>query len=188
MRQLDPACLDPHLQSIAVELYLVNPALARRRLWRKCRERWLDKSREGRAFLAPLILEGSGTFAAWVSEDRASGSFGRRLCHWRFFLSILPVFDDQPGSSPATSAISRPVFTEFRALFKNIRIAFSTRRIIFRLYEQPVLALFARLAMHANQMPAALKAFRREVRTPDGPWHNRTSGQRPGSRCHGPRR
>ena len=36
---------------------------------------------------------------------------GTRLARVPPFLLILPVFEDQPGSSPATSLISRPVAT-----------------------------------------------------------------------------
>ena len=73
------------------------------------------------------------------------------------FCSILPVFEDQPGASPATSRDRAASLHRFRSLFENIRRAFGTREFVIAFDQKPVLVLLARLAVHSDEMPAAMQ-------------------------------
>ena len=104
-----------------------------------------------RAFLAPLT-------AGWIGNVRTAGFSVLpwqlwQSCRWPpsscrscRFLTTSPVLHLRHRRSHARSS-------RISALFKNVGIAFGAGGIIFALDEQPVLAFFARLAMHANQMP-----------------------------------
>ncbi len=66
-----------------------------------------------------------------------------------------PVFEDQPGASPATSATSRPVFTEFGCSSRMSSLPLGRREFVIALDQQPVLALLTRFAVHAHEMPVS---------------------------------
>src|SRR5690606_35086172 len=50
-----------------------------------------------------------------------------------------------------------PCLCRFRTFLENVRFVFRPRKLVVGLDQQPVVALFAGAARHANQMPAALQ-------------------------------
>ena len=98
-----------------------------------------------------------GAFFALSTVDKSGSATGSPL------LLILPVFDDQPGASFATSTISRPLAAEFRPLLQDVRRVLGSREFVIALDEEPVLVLVARLAAHPHQMPAALELLAGEL-------------------------
>ncbi len=146
--ELHPPRLDARLQAVAVELDLVQPARAGRRGGGERRQRGrneigqlrlaraLDGGRIGRLGLR-LFLYGLGLRAGGFAD-----AAGLRRPAGRFSGDVLDV----------ASGLHR-----FRSFLEKIVLVFRHGEFVVAFDQQPVLALLARLAVHAHEMPAAVQ-------------------------------
>ncbi len=99
------AVFDMGLKPVAVELDLVQPSVSGGRRLDSVAS--IGSTKPGRgALTAPSIADASRDFAPMRSR------FGLPAAPAPSGFSIFPVFDDQPGASPSSSSIVRPVLID----------------------------------------------------------------------------
>src|SRR5690606_15061762 len=135
----------------AVELDLVHPVLASRRLRLQRRKLWLDE------------------VGHWRLAGAADG--------WcRLFARLLLFLLDPAGLGRPARLLAldlgdlAPGLHRFRPLLENVRLVRRPRLVVIALDQQPVVALFPRPPGHADQVPAPgeLFAFQLEFQMPLG--------------------
>ena len=144
------AVLDMRLKPVAVELDLMQPSIAGGRRLRQRRQHRLDKA-------------GQGTFGAILDRGRVQRLPCRRT-HARFGrgAGAVRLLDLSRLRRPARrfpfELVNRPAgIDRLWPLFEDIGFIGGAGEFIVALDEKPVLALFARLAVHPHEMPAAVE-------------------------------